>query len=288
MSIEANDDKKNSTFFDTYEKKCAERFQNMTGYPPFMMFDNEFVDARRYVRRCKSAEDLKKIRRLLRDYGIDKFKQELVEKGVLDEYFNISDEKNIFAKFISGKITPSYGDSKDDNEFFFAHNLKEYDDNVHNATTKWLGKSSFSETHKFIVPRDLTNWTYINGLTLGIESTEDAQRAIEMLEKMKEYAIKKVAKRVDEVTLAVENLGFYLHISPFNSIHLLHLHVVDLTKCGPTFTELSFKNLPLEDMLKVLKEEVERSGSTLCCPKFVVSPWLQSSWEPDKSIKSLI
>lgn len=71
--------------------------------------------------------------------------------------------------------------------------------------------------------------------------------AIIMLENMKRYIIQKINKtRISWI---------FLYISPFNSIYLLHLHVIDMKKTGPMFSKLSFKNLPLNEMLLVLKEE---------------------------------
>jgi hypothetical protein len=237
-------------FFNLYNKNCAILFAKLYGIAEEKLFDPEYVEERRAVRKCRLAKDLKIMRQCLRDYGIEKFKNELIEQGILESNtYRISTNKNIFAKFIAGEIMPSYGDASDHPDFFFAHNLQINDDNVHNAHPQWLGKASMSETHKFIVPRDLSDWTNLSGLTLGIGGPEEAKKAIEMLECMKEYAIKKV--EINE-----ENLGFYLHISPFNSINLLHLHVIDMQRAGPSFSELSFKNLALNEMLQVLSDEI--------------------------------
>jgi len=237
------------TFAQRYEQICTNTFTECFGELASKFFDEEFTEERRAVRRCRLAKDLRWIRNELREYGVDKFKSNLVEAGILEPVtHHVSTQKNIFAKFVSGQMIPFYGDTKDHPEIFFAHNLKEYDDHVYDATSKWLGKASFSETHKFIVPRDLTDWTLINGLTLGIRDATDAQKAIDLLCKMKTYAIQKLG-------LPEERLGFFLHIYPFNSIQLLHLHVIDMTKTGPTYSELSFKNLPLDEMLIVLREE---------------------------------
>ena len=40
------------------------------------------------------------------------------------------------------------------------------------------------------------------------------------------------------------------------SVNATHLHIVDLDATGPSFDELAFKNLPLDDCLQVLSKEL--------------------------------
>ena len=42
----------------------------------------------------------------------------------------------------------------------------------------------------------------------------------------------------------------------------LHLHIVDKSVAGPTHAHLAHKNLPLEDVILVLNEELEHLGYT--------------------------
>jgi hypothetical protein len=241
--------KERKTFIENYKQQCIDNFTKLFNQPVSSFFNDDFKEERRAVMRCRMAKDLRKMRKDLRDYGIDKFKDDLVSVGILEpNTYHIATSQNIFAKIVTGQIIPSYGDCKDHPHFFFAPNLKENDDHVHDGTLQWLGKASCSEIHKFIIPRDLTDWTFMNGLTLGIRSPADAQRAIKMLEEMKQYAIQKIGK-------PEEDMGFFLHIYPFNSIHLLHLHAIDIKRTGPTYTEMSFKNFMLGVMLEVLREE---------------------------------
>lgn len=239
----ANSDKK--TFIDDIEQFYISKYDSVYGNCNDM-FNESHTLQRRLIRKCNSIEDLLNLRELIRNYGIDNVKNDLKKLDILNEDCTISTNKNIFAKFISGEIKPFYGDDHENDEFFLAKNLPENDKHVHDTSKEWLGKASMSETHLFIVPRDLSDWTLVNGLTLGLENPV---AALDMLIKMKKYGSTKVPNG--------HTPGFFLHIMPFNSIQLLHLHVIDMNTIGPSFEELSFKNLPLDAMMAVLEMEIK-------------------------------
>lgn len=231
------------SFTNVVEDHFGQQFETMFNLPRADIM--KYTIERRAVRKCNTADDLRSLRKLLRSYGIDQFKQELIALQVLTPEGSISDQKNIFAKFLTGAVKPWYGDAHDHNEWFLARNLKENDEHVYDTSKEWLGRASMSETHLFVVPRDLSDWTLINGLTLGLENPA---KALSMLEDMRRYGATKVPSG--------HQAGFYLHITPFNSIQLLHLHVIDMDALGPSFDELSFKNLPLDAMIEVLRNEL--------------------------------
>ena len=52
-----------------------------------------------------------------------------------------------------------------------------------------------------------------------------------------------------------ENVGLFFHCYGHNSVNSLHLHVIDMDYIGPSFHSQEFKNLPLEEVLKVLQED---------------------------------
>lgn len=62
---------------------------------------------------------------------------------------------------------------------------------------------------------------------------------------------------------AMKTIGLYFHAYPNASVPALHMHIVDIGSengkrcCGPTYDKLMEKNLPLEDVLEVLKRELE-------------------------------
>merc|ERR1711998_793226 len=55
-----------------------------------------------------------------------------------------------------------------------------------------------------------------------------------------------------------DQLGLYFHCYPHCSVNALHRHMVDQTEVGPTFRHLRWKNLPLDDVLRVLEHELKR------------------------------
>ena len=239
------------TFFKIVESHFQKEFTAKWSIPAEDMMNPEHTDKRRAVRKCNTIEDLQTLRSLLREYGLDRFKADMIASGVLMEHFEISSERNIFAKFIRGEMNPWCGDIHEHPDYFIAPNLKENNEHVHDTSKEWIGKASMSETHFFVIPRNLSDWTFMNGLTLGMN---DPHTALKMLRDMEKYGATKVVTP-----------GFFLHICPFNSIQLLHLHVLDMDALGPGFFELSFKNLPLEAMIEVLDQEIiEINGVSFC------------------------
>jgi hypothetical protein len=93
--------------------------------------------------------------------------------------------------------------------------LKENDEHVYDSSKEWFGKASMSETHLFVVHRDLSDSTLINGLVLGIN---DPKSALSLLQEMREYSKKHIPADCEP--------GYFLHITPFNSIQLLHLKLI--------------------------------------------------------------
>lgn len=240
-------------FGDVLEQRWRDQFEAQYGLNADDMFNDKYTEKRRAIRKCVTMDDLYIMRRFLSIYGIDKYRDELVEQGVLNSDYSIATDKNIFAKFVSGMVSPWYGDMHDSDKFFLARNLKQNDDYVYNTSKTWLGKASMSETHFFVVPRNLKDWTLMNGLVLGIN---DPQSALNLLNEMREYGKQHIANDAEP--------GFYLHITPFSSIPLLHLHVLDMKKLGPSFEELSFKNLPLDAFIAVLEKELlEKESASL-------------------------
>ena len=62
--------------------------------------------------------------------------------------------------------------------------------------------------------------------------------------------------RADPALKWSANVGLFFHAYPHCSVNATHLHIVDLDATGPSFDELAFKNLPLDDCLQVLSKEL--------------------------------
>ena len=52
------------------------------------------------------------------------------------------------------------------------------------------------------------------------------------------------------------DIGLFFHCYPHCSVNSLHLHIVDLSKTGPTFKACNHKNLPMDMVLKALQKEI--------------------------------
>ena len=103
---------------------------------------------------------------------------------------------------------------------------------------QWVGKASMSERHRFMTVRDL-DWHLFNVLTMGIRNQGDLRRAIALLEDM--LAVAQDFVKADGWS---ENVGFFFHVFPTNSVPSLHLHLVDLDAAGPTYHAVSLPTAP--------------------------------------------
>ena len=134
--------------------------------------------------------------------------------------------------------------------FLLACNRKENDEHWADGR-EWVGKASMSARHRFLLIKDLS-WRWFNCLTFGMRGGAALAEAVATLEAMREAAL--AYTRADGGWST--SVGLYLHCYPFNSVQALHLHIVDLGATGPTFDALAHKNLPLDDVLHVLRAEL--------------------------------
>merc|ERR1719468_699052 len=58
------------------------------------------------------------------------------------------------------------------------------------------------------------------------------------------------------------DIGLFFHVFGHCSVNSLHMHILDMSKCGPSYQKLSFKNCPVDNILKVLKEEMDAKSSS--------------------------
>mmetsp|Transcript_22298 Transcript_22298/g.45558 ORF Transcript_22298/g.45558 Transcript_22298/m.45558 type:complete len:126 (-) Transcript_22298:25-402(-) len=107
-----------------------------------------------------------------------------------------------------------------------------------------------SQRHRFLTVRDL-DWHWFNVLSIGINGGEELHCAIARLEDL--LATARAFAKADGWS---SNVGLFFHIFPHNSVQSLHLHIVDLDATGPTYEALTYKNMPAEDVLAVLRAEL--------------------------------
>ena len=118
---------------------------------------------------------------------------------------------------------------------------------------KWVKTSSMARLHRFLTTRDL-HYQWFNPLIFGLVPPDDdgvtARSALAEVEQMKSAALlfAKNAGWSDKV-------GLFVNVFGHNNVNSLFIHVLDMSELGPAFSYHSFKNCPLDDVIKVLREE---------------------------------
>ena len=173
--------------------------------------------------KCNTKEEYIQIRNELKEFGVENFYLEMENVGIFKDGY-INHQNNPFAKMVLG-INREYVEIgfKDEDECnFICINSPPYE----------------NQKHKFISPKIL-EWDTFNILTLS-------EKDIPMLLNMKELATSYVQ------VMEYDNFSFAFHCYPFNTVHTLHLHIVDLDS-EPSFANKT-NNLSIDDVLEVLQE----------------------------------
>jgi hypothetical protein len=201
--------------------------------------------------KCCTKTEFAHIRNTLREYGVDQFQKEMMIAGVFNND-KISNEpsNNPFAKILSGKMENPCKDKLNNTKYVLFQNKTENDEHWENSNDEWLGKASMSKKHKMLCPV-YDHWSNFNVLTLGMSEEFGLKKAIEELNDMEMISIDYTKERGWS-----NNVGLYFHCYPFNSIMTMHLHILDLNTVGPSFKKLEYKNLKLDDVRKVLNEDL--------------------------------
>jgi hypothetical protein len=134
-------------------------------------------------------------------------------------------------------------------EFIIFQNKKEANDNWAKDDPAWKGRSSMSPRHVLLCNKDLS-WRWFNVLVAGLDS---AAEALDKIISMREAALHFV--RNDTSMEWSPNIGLYFNCYPYTSVNALLLHIVDLAETGPSFDALQHVNLPVEDVIEVLRAE---------------------------------
>lgn len=200
---------------------------------------------------CNTKTDYINMRHTIRLHGINKFKQEMTNNGFFQDDRITSEMKpfNPFARIIVGKMENPCKDVTNNDDYVILQNRPDNDANWNSDDPAWVGKSSMSKNHKFLSPK-LDTWSCFNVLTLGMGKDLSLDEAVDMLNEMKDVAMKYAKQKAWSM-----NIGLYFHCYPFNSIQTLHLHIVDLDTIGPSFEALAYKNLSLDDVKSCLLDE---------------------------------
>ena len=230
----------------------AERVEAWRASEPVSCTAAEFAAARSRLRNCK----------------FDALTALLSDAGVVFRSGRLNPTHNVFSRICSRVTVDERAKAMNaplsSTPFVAAYNRPACDDNWESSEAEWVGRASMARRHRLLL-LDSPDWTFFNALTFGMptDATDyDAIRAaITMLESMRAAALALVAHEGD---WPPDKVGLYFHVFPYNSVQSLHLHVVDLGATGPTFAALAYKNLLLDDVLKVLRDEL--AGSAIEAP----------------------
>ena len=209
-----------------------------------------------------NAAEYAAARSRLRAQGVEPLRLMLQELGVVYRSGRLTPTHNVFSKLNSRlDIDPrcvAVNDQLRGGPFVAAHNLAANDEHWNSSEEQWIGRAGMSRRHRFVL-LDAPQWSYFNALTFGLDAGTTGvtlSDAITTLEAMRGAAY---ALAEHEGGWARESVGMVFHCFPHNSVQALHLHVFDTSATGPTYDAINYKNLPLDDVLSVLRAEVAAS-----------------------------
>ena len=202
---------------------------------------------------CCTFQTYQAMRNELRRSGLEAFKEDMIRRGIFCDD-RITCDHNPFAQIISGRMVNPCHDRLESDQYVILQNKPESDLHWAETSPEWVGKASMSQRHKLLSPI-ADHWTQFNVLTLGMDPMLGPSTALVMLDQMENLAMTYTKEHHWSGSNSGQ-IGLYFHCYPFNSIHTLHLHIVDLSCTGPTFDFYHYKNLPLNEVRKVLLEEI--------------------------------
>jgi len=133
------------------------------------------------------------------------------------------------------------------------HQCLPEDINWDNPDMKWVKTASMARLHRFLTTRNL-HFQWFNPLVFGLVPSDEegvnARAALAEVEQMKSAALL-FAKNAGWS----DKIGLFVNIFGHNNVNSLFVHVLDMSELGPAFSYFAFKNLPLDDVIKVLREE---------------------------------
>lgn len=175
----------------------------------------------------------------------------LKQKGFIDEEDNLTTDEapfNVFARFAAG-VMPNPVDQSllgnYQNDFMICHNRKENDDRWNDPEFKagaMAGPDENGPGHIFITTKNLS-WRKFNILPIVCDRDFDFIHSI------------KCAAETYAKNRNWKNPGFFFHCFPDNSVQSLHLHVVNLDATGVHYHKYANRNVSIEDILNLSKNQ---------------------------------
>lgn len=219
-----------------------------------------------HVPRLMDSAGFREARRLLTQQmgGASALREELTWAGFVESDGRLNTDSqtcNVFARYAVGEMTQPGMDAEQallgeyEGRFMVCSNKPVCDAHWDSNDPDWVGKASMSRRHRFLTTRDI-HWQWFNALVFGLVAPEDGgttlMQASAEVEAMKSAAIEYCAAAGGWST----NIGLYVHVFGHNSVNSLHVHILDMDELGPSFEHFSYKNCPLDAVLKVMREEL--------------------------------
>lgn len=213
---------------------------------------------------CNDAATYRAARRLLAELGgAAALRTELVLSGFVEDadgQLTLGDRPyNVFAKLGSGKALQQSMQREQEalghfrSKFVVCQNQPAADLHWDSFDPKWVVKASMAKRHRFLTTKDM-HWQWFNPITFGMVSASDG--GVSPMDAAHEVEAMRAAALVYARTRNwSDKIGLYFHVFGHNNVNSFFLHVIDMAELGPGFQAHSYKNCPLEDVLKVLREE---------------------------------
>lgn len=215
----------------------------------------------------KGFEAFQDSRICLREYGVQRLKEELITTGFVDresEMLTVGMQPfNVFARIASGIMAqPSMVEDQAklgayQDRYMIACNRPECDEMWQSSDPAWVGKASMSQKHRLLLVKDL-HWEWFNALTYGLVSS--LPQGIKKLEEMREAGL--LYTKSSEGWPPEDQIGMFLHVYAHCSVNSMHLHILDMSHLGPSYKKQEYKNLSIDDAIAVLKAELADSSGT--------------------------
>jgi len=225
----------------------------------------------RIPRLCEAAEFREARRQFLELGGPAALLSELIFSGFVDPETKMltlePKPSNIFAHLAAGReIQPWMQKDQEalghhQRKFLMCGNLPDADMHWDSTDPKWIPKASMAQRHRFLTTKNL-HWSWFNLLIAGLihpdDGGTDIRAALSEVEEMKSAALL-FTKNIGGWSAKI---GLFVSIFGHNGVNSLFLHVLDMSCLGPGFSFHSERLVPLDDILKVLREEVASNLAT--------------------------
>lgn len=211
------------------------------------------------------ASQYREARHLIRSLGgAAALREELTFAGFVDpenDHLTLNVKPfNVFAQLAAGTISQPTLEAEQKNlgkyadKFVICANRPDNDRHWDSQDPLWISKASMARRHRFLTTKDL-HWQWFNMLVVGLVTAEDGgadiRKALGEVEDMKAACLH-YAKNTDGWS---DQIGLFVNVFGHNKVNSLFIHILDMTDLGPGFSFQSFKNCPLDQVLKVLREE---------------------------------